>query len=306
MSEKTRWQRALGKLRTSLGISATATTLDNDALDALEAGLINIDVGVKLAEKWTRAAKTEGSLAGLRATVFSMLEKTAAPLDSILIPTPPIESATPYVVLLVGVNGAGKTTTIAKLAARYKAQGKSVLIAAGDTFRSAASAQLESLAARVGVDCIASAHGEDPAALCYRACAEAKQGKHDLLLIDTAGRLQARDDLMAQLAKMLRIIKKQCGDTAPHCRVLVLEASTGQNALSQYEAFHRCVDLSGLIVTKLDGTAKGGIILRLADAFPIRIFGVGLGEGMEDLVDLDPAAMTEAMLPDSPIVDGAG
>ncbi|MCH9780476.1 MAG: signal recognition particle-docking protein FtsY [Alphaproteobacteria bacterium] len=280
-----RWRRALTGLRQTLGLSAD-TPLSPQDVATLENKLLAIDVGVKLSEQWAKEAEAKG-IDALRERFTGLLQQAQA---SLVIAASP----RPHVVLMVGVNGAGKTTTVGKLAARYHQQGLKVMVVAADTFRSAASEQLELLCQRVGVDIITGAPGEDPAALCYRACTAAAD--YDLLLIDTAGRLQNRQDLMAQLSKIIRIVRKQCGDEAPHTRLLVLEASTGMNALSQYTTFGQYVDLSGVIVTKLDGSAKGGMLLRLVDTHRAKVYGVGLGEGMEDLVDLDPDAMVSAML----------
>ncbi len=200
----------------------------------------------------------------------------------------------PFVVLVAGVNGTGKTTTIGKLANRLSKEGYRIVLAAGDTFRAAAIEQLQVWGTRTGSEVIARAAGADAAGLAYDALARARQTKADVLLIDTAGRLQNKAGLMAELEKIVRVIKKLDG-TAPHAVLLVLDATTGQNALAQVEAFKASVPLTGLVMTKLDGTAKGGILVALADRFALPVHFIGVGEEANDLQPFDAQAFANAL-----------
>jgi fused signal recognition particle receptor len=188
----------------------------------------------------------------------------------------------PFVILVVGVNGSGKTTTIGKLAARFSSEKRRVMLAAGDTFRAAAIEQLKVWGERTGTPVIAGAQGSDSASLAYNALAAAKEQKQDVLLIDTAGRLQNKAELMNELVKVVRVIRK-IDPSAPHAVLLVLDATVGQNALSQVEAFHRTAGVTGLVMTKLDGTARGGILVALAEKHKLPVHFIGVGEGVEDL-----------------------
>jgi fused signal recognition particle receptor len=188
----------------------------------------------------------------------------------------------PFVILVAGVNGSGKTTTIGKLAAQYRAEGRSVMLAAGDTFRAAAIDQLKIWSGRTGADFIAHKSGADAAGLVFDAVAAAKQKGIDVLLIDTAGRLQNRTELMNELEKVVRVMKK-VDPSAPHAVLLVLDATVGQNALSQVEIFRKAVGVTGLAMTKLDGTARGGILVAIAEKFKVPVHFIGVGEGVEDL-----------------------
>jgi fused signal recognition particle receptor len=206
----------------------------------------------------------------------------------------PLYPTKPQVVLVVGVNGSGKTTTIGKLASQFKAAGKSVVIAAGDTFRAAAVEQLQVWGDRAGVPVLTAPEGSDPASLAYDAMTKAQEEGADLLMIDTAGRLQNRQDLMEELAKIVRVIRKKDPD-APHNTLLVLDATTGQNALSQVDTFKKLADVSGLVMTKLDGTAKGGVLVALADKFGLPIHAIGVGEQLDDLAPFDPEDFAKAL-----------
>ena len=207
----------------------------------------------------------------------------------------PLTRKRPQVVLVVGVNGSGKTTTIGKLASQFRAAGKRVVIAAGDTFRAAAVEQLQIRGERAGVPVMTAAQGSDPASLAFDALARAEAEGADLLLIDTAGRLQNREDLMAELAKIVRVLSKRDPE-APHNTLLVLDATTGQNALSQVEIFQRIAEVSGLVMTKLDGTAKGGVLVALADRFGLPIHAIGVGEAIDDLAPFDPQEFARALV----------
>ena len=206
----------------------------------------------------------------------------------------PLYARKPQVVLVVGVNGSGKTTTIGKLASQFRAAGKSVVIAAGDTFRAAAVEQLQVWGERAGVPVMTAPQGSDPASLAFDAMGRAQAEGADLLMIDTAGRLQNRADLMEELAKIVRVIRKR-DPSAPHNTLLVLDATTGQNALNQVEEFRRLADVSGLVMTKLDGTARGGVLVALADRFGLPIHAIGVGEQIDDLAPFDPEEFAMAL-----------
>ena len=197
-------------------------------------------------------------------------------------------------VLLVGVNGSGKTTTAGKLAQQWRQEGKSVMLAAGDTFRAAAIDQLKVWGERTGTEVIAGEQGGDAAALAYQALERAKSQNTDVLIIDTAGRLQNRTELMDELAKVVRVIRK-LDDSAPHDSVIVLDGTVGQNALAQVSAFQQVADVSGIIVTKLDGTAKGGVVIALADTFGLPVHAVGVGEGVDDLQPFEARDFANAL-----------
>ncbi|MEP1029136.1 MAG: signal recognition particle-docking protein FtsY, partial [Alphaproteobacteria bacterium] len=201
----------------------------------------------------------------------------------------------PFVLLVCGVNGSGKTTTIGKLAAQFKAQGKSVLLAAGDTFRAAAIEQLQVWGERTGCPVVARAQGADPAGLAFDAVRDARDQGHDIVIIDTAGRLQNKKDLMAELEKVVRVIKKQDA-TAPHACLLVMDATIGQNAHSQVEAFKDAVEVTGLVMTKLDGSAKGGVVVALAEKFGLPVHAVGVGEGIDDLKPFEARSFARSLM----------
>lgn len=275
--------------------AAPRRALDDEMLEQLEELLITADMGVETAMRVT-ANMAEGRFGKLMSApeikqllareIAQVMEPVARPL--------PIYPKTPQVVLVVGVNGSGKTTTIGKLASQFKAAGKKVVIAAGDTFRAAAVEQLQVWGERAGVPVLTAAEGSDPAALAFDAMVKAEAEGADLLLIDTAGRLQNRADLMEELAKIVRVIRKKDPD-APHNTLLVLDATTGQNALSQVEIFQKLADVSGLIMTKLDGTAKGGVLVALADKFGLPIHAIGVGEQIDDLQAFEPEEFARAL-----------
>ena len=269
--------------------------LDDAMLESLEELLIQSDMGVETALKVT-ANMAEGRF-GRRVGAREIRELLAGEIAAILEPVArpmPIYPRRPQVVLIVGVNGSGKTTTIGKLASQFRAAGKKVVIAAGDTFRAAAVEQLQIWGERAGVPVMTAPQGSDPASLAFDAMARAEADGADLLLIDTAGRLQNRDDLMAELAKIVRVIRKRDPD-APHNTILVLDATTGQNALSQVEIFRKIADVTGLMMTKLDGTAKGGVLVALADRFGLPIHAIGVGEAIDDLAPFDPEDFARAL-----------
>ncbi len=282
-------------LAARLAGAETGRVLDDAMLESLEELLISADMGVETALRVT--AKIAEGRFGRRIGAQALKELLAAEIAAILAPVArpmPLTRQRPQVVLVVGVNGSGKTTTIGKLASQFRAAGKSVIIAAGDTFRAAAVEQLQIWGARAGVPVLTAAQGSDPASLAYDAMARAEADGIDLLLIDTAGRLHNREDLMAELAKIVRVIGKRDPD-APHNTLLVLDATTGQNALNQVEIFRRIADVSGLVMTKLDGTAKGGVLVALADRFGLPIHAIGVGEGIDDLAPFDPDDFARAL-----------
>lgn len=269
--------------------------LDDDMLEQLEELLITADMGVDTALRVT-ANMAEGRM-GKRLSTQEIKELLAAEIARIMEPVArpmPLYTKSPQVVLVVGVNGSGKTTTIGKLASQFKAAGKSVVIAAGDTFRAAAVEQLQVWGDRAGVPVLTAPEGSDPASLAFDAMDRAQRDGADLLMIDTAGRLQNRADLMEELAKIVRVIRKK-DETAPHNTLLVLDATTGQNALSQVKTFQELADVSGLVMTKLDGTAKGGVLVALADKFGLPIHAIGVGEQIDDLAPFDPEDFAAAL-----------
>jgi fused signal recognition particle receptor len=270
-------------------------TLDDAMLESLEDLLITSDLGVETAMqvsanmaagRFGKKLSTDEIKSLLAKEVTDILEPVARPM--------PLFAKKPQVVLVVGVNGSGKTTTIGKLALQFKTAGKSVVIAAGDTFRAAAVEQLQIWGERAGVPVLTAPEGSDPASLAFDAMAKAEADGADLLMIDTAGRLQNRKDLMEELAKIVRVIRKRDPD-APHNTLLVLDATTGQNALSQVEIFTKIADVSGLVMTKLDGTAKGGVLVALAAKFGLPIHAIGVGEAIDDLAPFDPQEFANAL-----------
>jgi fused signal recognition particle receptor len=295
MSDKPRgW---LGRLRAGLGKSSSRLAdgigsilserkLDAATLGDLEDLLITADLGVETAARLTEQISNRrfpadvpetDVRAALASDIAEILEPVARPLDAMAHP-----ETGPQVILVVGVNGTGKTTTIGKLAQRLREQGKSVMLAAGDTFRAAAIDQLKLWGERTGAPVVAHDTGADPAAVAFDALERARAENADVLLIDTAGRLHNKADLMAELEKVIRVLRK-IDAAVPHEVLLVLDATTGQNAHAQVETFKELVDVSGLIVTKLDGSARGGVIVGLADRFGLPIYAIGVGEGADDL-----------------------
>tara|TARA_B100000780_G_scaffold248337_1_gene193646 strand:+ start:130 stop:1299 length:1170 start_codon:yes stop_codon:yes gene_type:complete len=269
--------------------------LDDYMLEQLEDLLISSDMGVDTAVQIT-ANLAEGRFGKKLSTAeikTALAEEIARVMGPVARPLP-IYNKKPQVILVVGVNGSGKTTTIGKLASQFKQAGKSVVIAAGDTFRAAAVGQLMVWGERAGVPVMTAPEGSDPASLAFDAMTQAEADDADLLMIDTAGRLQNRTDLMEELAKIIRVIRKK-DPSAPHNTILVLDATTGQNALNQVEVFQKLADVSGLIMTKLDGTAKGGVLVSLADKFALPIHAIGVGEQIDDLDAFDPQEFANAL-----------
>jgi fused signal recognition particle receptor len=288
------WQRLSGGLkRTSTSISTAIgdlvirRKLDQAMLDEIEEVLIRADLGVDTAAKIASAVgegRYDKAIAPdeVKAVVAAEVEKVLAPVAKPLAIGHGGERRRPFVVLVVGVNGSGKTTTIGKLAARLGAEGRSVMLAAGDTFRAAAIDQLKIWGGRSGASVIARPPGADPAGLAFDALTEARGEDIDVLLIDTAGRLQNKTVLMEELEKIVRVMKK-VDPSAPHAVLLVLDATVGQNALAQVEVFRNIAGVTGLVMTKLDGTARGGILVAIAAKYQLPVHFIGVGEGIDDL-----------------------
>jgi fused signal recognition particle receptor len=272
--------------------------LDDDLLDELETTLLTADVGItatqELVEDLRRRmrkrefADANALLDALRAALIAMLEPVAQPLD--------VGRQAPFVLLIVGVNGVGKTTTIGKLARRYRDERRTVMLAAGDTFRAAAVAQLQEWGARNQVPVIAQGQGADSASVIFDALQTAKARATDVLIADTAGRLHTQSGLMNELAKVVRVLRK-LDESSPHETLMVIDGTTGQNAISQVRQFREATGVTGLVITKLDGTAKGGVVFALAREFGLPIRYVGLGESAADLRVFDPGAFVDGLLP---------
>jgi fused signal recognition particle receptor len=300
--EKSWWQRLSGGLkRTSASIGGAVADLvvkrklDQAMLDEIEDVLIRADLGVDSAAR-IAAAVGEGrydksiTADEVKAVVAAEVEKVLAPVAKPLA----MAEARPFVVLVVGVNGSGKTTTIGKLAAKLRAEGRSVMLAAGDTFRAAAIDQLKIWGRRSGASVIARSSGADAAGVAFDALTEARGEEIDVLLVDTAGRLQNKAVLMEELQKIVRVMKK-IEPRAPHAVLLVLDATVGQNALSQVEVFRDIAGVSGLAMTKLDGTARGGILVAIAAKFGLPVHFIGVGEGIDDLAPFSAKDFAQAI-----------
>lgn len=284
------WQRLRqGLARSSASIGGaiadlvTKRRLDAATLEELEDVLIRADLGVAAAGRIVAAIKAgryEQTVDAdeVKAILAGEIEKALAPVALPLA----VGDAKPFVILVVGVNGSGKTTTIGKLAARFRAEGRSVMLAAGDTFRAAAIDQLKIWGGRTGAEVIAREPGADAAGVAFEALSAARALASDVLIVDTAGRLQNKAALMGELEKMVRVMKKLF-PAAPHAVLLVLDATVGQNALSQVEEFRRTAGVTGLVMTKLDGTARGGILVAIAERFGVPVHFIGVGEGVDDL-----------------------
>jgi fused signal recognition particle receptor len=291
-----RLKEGLGRSRERLAGALSRRTLDDETLDELEAALITADVGMPATQqllddlrgRWRRAPAGSEPKTLLKAALLDLLQ----PLEKPLLVT----AARPFVIMLAGVNGAGKTTSIGKLAKMLQGQGLSVLLAAGDTFRAAAREQLQIWGERNDVAVIAQ-QGGDPAAVMYDAIGAARARSIDVVLADTAGRLPTQLHLMDEIRKVRRVIQK-ADPTAPHETLLVLDANTGQNALAQVNAFDAALSLTGLVLTKLDGTAKGGVVAAIAKEHPVPLKYIGVGEGVDDLRPFVAAEFVEALVGD--------
>jgi fused signal recognition particle receptor len=288
---KSWWQRLREGLSRSSSAIGTGITdiftkrrLDQDTLDELEDVLVQADLGVDVS---TRIVEAVGkgrygkdiAPEEVKAILASEVEKTLVPVAKPLLVD---AAAKPFVILMVGVNGSGKTTTIGKLTAKLRAEGRTVMLAAGDTFRAAAIEQLRVWGERTGAPVAARPQGSDASGLAFDALKAAQEDGTDVLIVDTAGRLQNRTELMAELEKIVRVMRK-VDPAAPHAVLLVLDATVGQNALSQVEIFRKVAGVTGLVMTKLDGTARGGILVAIAAKFGLPVHFIGVGEGVEDL-----------------------
>jgi len=304
--EKTKmsWWRRLssGLKRTSSSLGAavadlvTKRKLDRAMLEEIEDVLLRADLGTEVAARIAAAVgvgRYDKSISAdeVKGVVAAEVEKVLVPVARPLVID---ETKKPFVILVVGVNGSGKTTTIGKLAAKFSTEGRKVMLAAGDTFRAAAIEQLKVWGERTKSPVIAGAQGSDSASLAFNALSAAREGKLDVLLVDTAGRLQNKAELMNELEKVVRVMRK-VDDTAPHAVLLVLDATVGQNALSQVEAFHRTAGVTGLVMTKLDGTARGGILVAVAERHRLPVHFIGVGEGVEDLAPFTARDFAQAI-----------
>jgi fused signal recognition particle receptor len=287
-----RLRRGLTKTRDliSKGLTRIAKGDDND-LTALEETLVRADIGPRVAAEMVDALKSRGR--------FQSEEELRSSLEQVLREklngSGPLADASPTVIMVVGVNGSGKTTTIGKLASRYIADGKKVLLAAADTFRAAAVEQLDIWADRTGADIIKAKYGADPASVTFDAVSAGLSRDVDVIIIDTAGRLHTQKNLMEELKKVKRVIAKKLPG-APHEILLVLDSTVGQNGLNQAKVFHEALGVTGIVLAKLDGTAKGGIAVAISSELGVPVKLVGVGEGVDDLVDFDPDEFVSALV----------
>ena len=272
--------------------------LDDKAVDDLTDQLIQADLGVEASTQIVTALRQQAVStlfeskeylnSALKTQLLEILKPSVQPLDL------PATSAKPRVVLMVGVNGVGKTTTIGKIASQYVEDGKKVLLGAGDTFRAAAIEQLQQWAERAGCDFVSKEAGSDPSSVMYETISKAVSEDYDVVICDTAGRLHTKKNLMEELKKMVRVIRKQIPE-APHQILLVLDASTGQNAIFQTREFLEATELTGLVITKLDGTSKGGVIIGIVNEFDVPVRYIGIGEQIRDLRPFDPKAFADSL-----------
>ncbi|HEY0107408.1 MAG TPA: signal recognition particle-docking protein FtsY [Rhizomicrobium sp.] len=288
--------RSTGGLTDSIVSIVAKRKLDAVSIGELEEALIKADLGPALAARLAKAVSDKGfgsdvSDYDIRETLRAELFQVLQPIEKPLVVDGSIK---PFVILVAGVNGTGKTTTIGKLAKRFAANGAKVVLAAGDTFRAAAIEQLTIWGQRTGAAVVAKGAGADAAGLAFEALEKARASGADVLLIDTAGRLQNKAGLMAELEKIVRVVKK-LDPSAPHATLLVLDATTGQNAIAQVEGFKAAVPLTGLVMTRLDGTAKGGILAALAQKYALPVHYIGVGEGADDLQPFNAANFAKAL-----------
>ena len=277
-------------------VFAAFVKIDEDLLEELEEALILSDVGASTSAKIVAEVEKRAKLR--KTTTASELRDLLREVmtDNMLDNQPLDVSGRPAVILVIGVNGVGKTTSIGKLAARYVSEGKKVMLSAADTFRAAAADQLEIWAKRAGADIVRHGEGADPAAVVFDSISAAKARGSDIIIVDTAGRLHNKANLMNELAKIDRVISRELPDASRET-LLVLDATTGQNAVHQAEEFNKAAELTGIILTKLDGTAKGGIVIAISAGLGVPVKLVGVGEDIDDLIDFDRAAFLEAILP---------
>ena len=286
-------------------VFAAFVKIDEDLLEELEEALILSDVGASTSAKIVAEVEKRAKLR--KTTTASELRDLLREVmtDNMLDNQPLDVSGRPAVILVIGVNGVGKTTSIGKLAARYVSEGKKVMLSAADTFRAAAADQLEIWAKRAGADIVRHGEGADPAAVVFDSISAAKARGSDIIIVDTAGRLHNKANLMNELAKIDRVISRELPDASRET-LLVLDATTGQNAVHQAEEFNKAAELTGIILTKLDGTAKGGIVIAISAGLGVPVKLVGVGEGIDDLIDFDRAAFLEAILPPAEQMTGDG
>ncbi|MFO7151682.1 MAG: signal recognition particle-docking protein FtsY [Bacillota bacterium] len=291
-------KQSLAKTRNALAAKVESllkfsAKIDEDTLEELEEILITADLGVSATEKLMAELREK-----VRAEKIRSAEELKEALKDEIIkvfPEKKLDIVSPAIILVVGVNGVGKTTTIGKLAYRFKSEGKKVILAAADTFRAAAAEQLSVWGNRVGVDVIKHQEGADPAAVLYDAIQAGKARRADIIICDTAGRLHTKKNLMEELKKLYRVSEKEYPD-AQIASLLVLDATTGQNGIAQARIFKEAVNISGIILTKMDGTAKGGVAVAVASELNLPVFFIGVGEKLEDLQEFDPKAFVEAIL----------
>lgn len=277
-------------------VFAAFVKIDADLLEELEEALILSDVGAETSMKIVSEVEKRAKLKKIT-TAPELRELLREVLTDNMLENQPLDvSGKPAVILVIGVNGVGKTTSIGKLAARYVSEGKKVMLSAADTFRAAAADQLEIWAKRAGADIVRHGEGADPAAVVFDSIAAAKARGSDIIIVDTAGRLHNKANLMNELAKIDRVISRELPDASRET-LLVLDATTGQNAVHQAEEFNKAAHLTGIVLTKLDGTAKGGIVIAISAGLGVPVKLVGVGEGIDDLIDFDSAAFLEAILP---------
>ena len=277
-------------------VFAAFVKIDEDLLEELEEALILSDVGASTSAKIVAEVEKRAKLRKTT-TAAELRDLLREVLTDNMLDNQPLDvSGKPAVILVIGVNGVGKTTSIGKLAARYVSEGKKVMLSAADTFRAAAADQLEIWAKRAGADIVRHGEGADPAAVVFDSISAAKARGSDIIIVDTAGRLHNKANLMNELAKIDRVISRELPDASRET-LLVLDATTGQNAVHQAEEFNKAAELTGIILTKLDGTAKGGIVIAISAGLGVPVKLVGVGEGIDDLIDFDRAAFLEAILP---------
>ena len=277
-------------------VFAAFVKIDADLLEELEEALILSDVGAETSAKIVAEVEKRAKLRKIT-TAPELRDLLREVLTDNMLDNQPLDvSGKPAVILVIGVNGVGKTTSIGKLAARYVSEGKKVMLSAADTFRAAAADQLEIWAKRAGADIVRHGEGADPAAVVFDSISAAKARGSDIIIVDTAGRLHNKANLMNELAKIDRVISRELPDASRET-LLVLDATTGQNAVHQAEEFNKAAHLTGIILTKLDGTAKGGIVIAISAGLGVPVKLVGVGEGIDDLIDFDRASFLEALLP---------
>ena len=297
---KTGLSKSASKVENAFASVTGKKTIDQEVLNDIEDQLILADLGVEVAsriankikqQKFELNEKKEITKIDVAETLASEIEKILIPCESNIFDK---FKSKPHVILLAGVNGSGKTTTAGKIAEKFRFDNKTVVLAAADTFRAAAVAQLETWGDRTGAKVVSGSDGGDSAAVAYKALEKAKNENIDIVIIDTAGRLQNKKDLMEELTKTCRVISKLDPD-APHQKIVVLDGTVGQNAHSQLKIFNDSIGLTGMIITKLDGSAKGGVVVSLAEKFKIPIHAVGVGEGLDDLQDFKAVSFSRAL-----------